>query len=201
MKPHSTGDLGEASRDTSRDGSHDFASESFLEPNHFKGEEKMHYTTPKRSFRSALACVGVFLVAGYMVFAVVFLVRAKEGNRPSCSCGNSVEEAKSMLYSCKYDSVAAAWLPPACRDDENTAEFDLSGPEPDGSWPYYADWNKTQRITREEVGELADVKGANFYTVHEWHVMHCTFIWRKQWRVPVTGVVSCIPVIIFSLSN
>jgi hypothetical protein len=34
-----------------------------------------------------------------------------------CSCGRNLAEARAN--GCKYDSVAAAWLPPACRDDEN----------------------------------------------------------------------------------
>lgn len=48
-----------------------------------------------------------------------------------CYCGNSTMEAKSM--GCKYDSLAAAWLPEHCRDDELTAEFELSGPGENGT--------------------------------------------------------------------
>lgn len=48
-----------------------------------------------------------------------------------CYCGTSSTEAKSM--GCKYDSLAAAWLPEHCRDDELTAEFDRSGDGPNGT--------------------------------------------------------------------
>ena len=34
----------------------------------------------------------------------------------SCDCGPSIAEA--LNRGCKYDSLAAAWLPPHCRDDE-----------------------------------------------------------------------------------
>ncbi|OQE26035.1 hypothetical protein PENFLA_c007G08929 [Penicillium flavigenum] len=69
-----------------------------------------------------------------------------------CDCGRNVEEALSKH--CVYDSLATAWLPPHCRDDELTAEFDQSGPSPDGSWPYYADANGTIPIEKAEVALL-----------------------------------------------
>ena len=50
----------------------------------------------------------------------------------SCNCGESVKEAIS--HGCKYDSLAAAWLPDWCRDDELLAEFEKLGPNADGSW-------------------------------------------------------------------
>jgi hypothetical protein len=52
----------------------------------------------------------------------------------SCRCGESVAEALSL--GCKYDSLAVAWLPPHCRDDELTAEFEAQGTGPNGSWTY-----------------------------------------------------------------
>lgn len=92
-----------------------------------------------------------------------------------------------MAIGCKYDSLAAAWLPPACRDDENTAEFERMGPGPDGAWIYYTDWDKTGNLTITEIENLPNSHG-HFYTTHEWHVQHCLYIWRKIWRAPMTGV-------------
>ncbi len=66
-----------------------------------------------------------------------------------CACGSSVSEAKSL--GCVFDALASAWLPPECRDDELTAEFNRSGPGPDGAWPYWADRNGTQPITTEDI--------------------------------------------------
>ncbi|KAL9110268.1 MAG: hypothetical protein Q9227_005175 [Pyrenula ochraceoflavens] len=103
----------------------------------------------------------------------------------SCSCGNSVAEAKSM--GCRYDALASAWLPPACIDTELSAEFDRAGPEPDGSWVYYTDFDKTGTYTLEEVAALADT-GAYYYNTLAWHLAHCTFNWRKAVRARYTGV-------------
>ncbi|KAL1626450.1 hypothetical protein SLS56_006854 [Neofusicoccum ribis] len=108
-------------------------------------------------------------------------------DRPSCACGNSIAEAKT-LHHCTYDTIAAAWLPPHCRDDELAAEFDTVGPEPNGSWPYYTDWDKNGRLTIEEVAALADV-GGHFFTTHEWHIAHCTYSWLKQVRAQERGTV------------
>jgi hypothetical protein len=42
-----------------------------------------------------------------------------------CDCGESVAEAISL--GCKFDALSMAWLPEHCRDDELTAEFDMTG--------------------------------------------------------------------------
>lgn len=67
----------------------------------------------------------------------VFHPRMPAENLSSCSCGDSLAEA--MALSCRYDTIAAAWLPPHCRDAELMAQFDTSGPGVDGAWTYYAD--------------------------------------------------------------
>ena len=105
--------------------------------------------------------------------------------RSSCSCGNSIEEAKSL--NCKYDTLASAWLPPACRDEELTAEFDRAGPGPDGSWLYYTDLNKSGTYSIDEVAALAD-RPVYYYNTKEWHIAHCTYSWRKAVRARSTGV-------------
>ncbi|KAF2161441.1 hypothetical protein M409DRAFT_28171 [Zasmidium cellare ATCC 36951] len=103
----------------------------------------------------------------------------------SCSCGNSVADALSM--GCKYDALASAWLPPACIDADLSYEFDHAGPEPDGSWIYYTDYDKTGTYTLEEVSLLADT-GAYYYNTMAWHLAHCTYNWRKAVRSKWTGV-------------
>ncbi|MCJ1486015.1 hypothetical protein MMC06_006191, partial [Schaereria dolodes] len=105
--------------------------------------------------------------------------------RTSCSCGNSIEEAKSLH--CEYDTLASAWLPPACRDKELTAEFDRAGGEADGSWIYYTDFNKSSTYSIDEVAALAD-KQIYYYNTKEWHIAHCMYNWRKAVRAHFTGV-------------
>ncbi|KAJ6779868.1 hypothetical protein PWT90_00865 [Aphanocladium album] len=105
---------------------------------------------------------------------------------PGCNCGDSVEQAVELH--CKYDSLAAAWLPPHCRDDELTAEFDTFGDGPNGTWQYWADVQHTRELAVKELGALADLpRGGPFYTTHRWHLMHCFFYWRKAIRSKELG--------------
>ena len=52
---------------------------------------------------------------------------------------------------------------------------------------YYTDFDKTDIMTEEEVGRLADVHG-KFFTSQEWHIKHCSYNWRKLFRQKQTGV-------------
>ena len=97
----------------------------------------------------------------------------------NCDCGSSIAEALSL--GCKYDSMAAAWLPELCRDDELTAEFDRAGPGPGGRWYYWSDPYRENELTLIEMAELAD-SGKPFFTNWEWHVAHCFYFFRKQIR-------------------
>ncbi|RAL05406.1 uncharacterized protein BO80DRAFT_136147 [Aspergillus ibericus CBS 121593] len=99
----------------------------------------------------------------------------------TCYCGTSTTEA--LTLNCKFDSLAAAWLPPHCRDDELTAEFDHAGPGPNGTWTYYADDYHTIPMSIDEVALLADNQSARVQMTREWHVVHCLFYWRKMIRV------------------
>lgn len=109
----------------------------------------------------------------------------QHGNRKSCNCGESIAEARAM--GCKYDSIMTAWLPDHCRDDELTEEFNNAGFGPNGEWEYYSDLEKTHRLSLEEVANLADVGGL-FFVTQGWHVRHCHFVWRKQFRTRWTKI-------------
>ncbi|PYI06678.1 hypothetical protein BO78DRAFT_294227, partial [Aspergillus sclerotiicarbonarius CBS 121057] len=103
---------------------------------------------------------------------------------PSCWCGTSDQEALAM--GCRYDHLAVDWLPPHCIDDELTAEFDLSGPGPDGEWPYFKHHNGTGPVGTAELDGYAEA-AVDYYTTRQWHIAHCVFTWRKQFRARFTG--------------
>jgi len=103
-----------------------------------------------------------------------------------CLCGHTKEEAYSL--GCIYDSMAAAWLPAECRDDELTDKFDHAGPGPDGQWSYYLDENGTMPITKVEIAELGP-KGGSFWASQNWHAAHCAFYWQKYKRMGETGAI------------
>lgn len=103
-----------------------------------------------------------------------------------CDCGQTVMEAVSR--DCTYDSLATAWLPPYCRDEELTVEFDKAGPGPGGEWEYFADENGTQPLGKEEIAILGET-GGSFWSSRDWHIAHCVFYWQKYRRMEQTGAV------------
>ncbi|KAI1336265.1 hypothetical protein F5Y15DRAFT_209274 [Xylariaceae sp. FL0016] len=105
--------------------------------------------------------------------------------RRSCYCGETTTEARQR--GCKYDSLAAAWLPDHCRDDELTAEFEQSGDGPDGRWLYWADKQHTKPLTLEQIAEMGNDANATFHMSGQWHVVHCFFFWRKEHRSRFNG--------------
>ncbi|KUI72152.1 hypothetical protein VM1G_07808 [Cytospora mali] len=95
------------------------------------------------------------------------------------TCGSTVEEAKAL--NCTWDLLAAAWLPPACIDQELNEEFRNEGP-----WRYFADREGTEELPEEElpyrVGE-----GMEFYASLKYHKTHCSYQWRKMHRAMMRG--------------
>ncbi|KAE9984657.1 hypothetical protein EG327_004971 [Venturia inaequalis] len=90
-------------------------------------------------------------------------------------CGNGPEEARAL--GCSFDVLRTAWLPPFCIDLELTSEFEQAGPN--GSWPYWLDQKGTKPI---DASSLPDMWGTKVWTTYGWHVAHCIFTWRKEWR-------------------
>lgn len=103
-----------------------------------------------------------------------------------CDCGATV--AQALALSCVYVPVATAWLPPYCRDDALSAEFDRSGPGPGGAWGYFADEAATRPLGLGELGRRGEA-GGSFWAYLDWHVAHCAFYWQKYHRIRDTGAV------------
>lgn len=107
-------------------------------------------------------------------------------NLNQCDCGPDIKTA--LTRNCVYDSLATAWLPPHCRDDELTTEFERSGPGPNGEWPYFADANGSIPINTTYIAQLGESNGT-FWSLRDWHIAHCVFYWKKTMRMRETGVV------------
>jgi hypothetical protein len=90
---------------------------------------------------------------------------------------------------CHYDHLAVDWLPDSCIDKDLTVEFDASGPGADGAWPYFDVGNSTEAgnspgfvpINNTEIDGFAKA-GKWYFATREWHILHCMFTWRKQFR-------------------
>lgn len=104
----------------------------------------------------------------------------------SCDCGITIREALSR--GCAYDSLSAGWLPPYCRDDELSMEFEHAGPGVDGAWSYFADEDGQEPLNKTEIAALGG-EGASFWVSRDWHIAHCLFYWQKYIRMRETGVI------------
>jgi hypothetical protein len=145
-----------------------------------------------RVWAISLTCL---IVVSVGIFArPMFLYRSEavavyqgiQDSYPLCYCGTSVVEA--ITRGCIYDELAITWLPPDCRDTELTDEFSRSGPEPNGTWPYYADEAGLIPLGLSEVSLYAD-NTKHFYATYEWHIVHCNYSWRKMFRSITNKVV------------
>ncbi|KAG8404821.1 hypothetical protein J3459_016635 [Metarhizium acridum] len=166
---------------------------------------KQHHVLSHQGFKISLFVLKDLILIAFAILGFVSLLQPKSSNHApvhaqgaaidnhhqaspaltSCDCGNSTAEAVQL--GCKYDSLAAAWLPEHCRDDDLTAEFERSGPGPGGKWTYWADGAHTQEISIEEIAKLADCKDGRFHMTGHWHVIHCIFYWRKEQRARFNG--------------
>ena len=157
--------------------------------------EPVVISTPRKpskleSCSSLISKLAIFALALYGLHCLSqeTFKRVNEITKPTiCNCGSSITEAKSK--DCRFDSLATSWLPPACRDDELTAEFERSGPLEGGSWPYYKDLRKTHLLSVEDLANMADNESGDrtYYMTTEWYIARCLFYWRKMERAEGLG--------------
>jgi hypothetical protein len=138
-----------------------------------------------------VACIMLGVVLHHQVYPSpqiqdVYRASTLPENLNHCDCGPDLETAEAR--GCIYDSLATAWLPPHCRDDELTAKFDCAGPGVDGAWPYFADPNGTVPINKHQISLLGFTNGT-FWSSRDWHIAHCVFYWKKTVRMRDTGAV------------
>jgi hypothetical protein len=91
------------------------------------------------------------------------------------SCGFSIGEAKAL--GCEYDILTGKYLPPFCIDRSAIEMY-----KADGSWFGYADRNRTELLSIEQMG-TQDV----YYTSIRDHIMHCANLWKKQFQAVFEG--------------
>lgn len=92
-------------------------------------------------------------------------------------CGNSPEEARSR--GCHFDVISFCWLAPECYDAELSTEFDNAN-----ALEWYLDPNQTIPLSHDQImtGEWTDL-----YVNWEYHLRHCTAMWKKLHRAVMTG--------------
>lgn len=153
---------------------------------------------------TTFVCLGALIALYYLLFILIssqpphnepyheipfpnpYYPHTLKPGRNWCDCGKSLKEARSR--NCTFDTLATAWLPPHCRDDDLTAAFDRAGPGPNGTWSYFADSLGEVQLQHSEIGALAE-KNKTFWASKRWHVAHCLFYWQKYTRMRSTGVI------------
>jgi len=104
---------------------------------------------------------------------ITFHIRQPEDKMVSISpCGSTAQEARER--GCHFDVISFCWLPDQCYDPHLSSAFDNLK-----SWEWYLDPNKTQPLTHEQVmtGEFTGL-----YVNWEYHLRHCTAMWKKLHR-------------------
>ena len=93
------------------------------------------------------------------------------------TCGTSSHEAVSL--GCEFDVMSFAWLPPRCFDQSLMLEFLALR-----DWQWYLDAESHQRVDMVPVS-----KGSydHLYVTQEYHMYHCTYMWRKMHRAIQNG--------------
>ncbi|KAL7798031.1 hypothetical protein V8C37DRAFT_368433 [Trichoderma ceciliae] len=87
-------------------------------------------------------------------------------------CGSTPDEARSR--GCHFDVISFCWLPSQCYDSLLSEDFDSMN-----HLEWYLDPNRTQPLTHDQImtGEYTGL-----YVNWEYHVRHCTAMWKKMHR-------------------
>ncbi|KAL9625644.1 MAG: hypothetical protein Q9160_000357 [Pyrenula sp. 1 TL-2023] len=105
-------------------------------------------------------------------------------------CGTTAESARAA--SCHFDPISFSWLPDACYDADLSAAFlELGNATPVTNWNYYPPINSTTTKSPSLVPADRDAVLAGEYPFlfvsWEYHLYHCTFMWRKLHRAILSG--------------
>jgi hypothetical protein len=91
---------------------------------------------------------------------------------PFGSCGDTPISARDN--NCTFDIMSFSWLPTPCADPELTEEFLKVR-----NWTWWEDSDKSRSVPFEEVAK-GDHK--QLLVTREYHMYHCTYMWRKLHR-------------------
>ena len=124
-----------------------------------------------------------WLIASVMALVVVGVVTNLQHSQPEDispeSCGNSSREALSL--GCSFDVMTFAWLPDRCFDKELVDDF-LA----------LKDWNWYLDVGGQQTADSASVVAGAYdkvYVKNEYHMYHCTYMWKKMHRATLAGKV------------
>lgn len=117
----------------------------------------------------------VILVLTALSLAHVYRPLSRTETTMMKPCGETPEEAREA--GCTFDVMMDEWLPAECYDEALTKEFRQMK-----DWQFFADKNRTQRLSEKELSQSAKA-----HTTLDYHVAHCAFALRKFHRAIATG--------------
>lgn len=149
-------------------------------------------TSRSRSSKVTILLITLLLTLSlYGLYTLLTQTLSAPISPQNCNCGPTIEHA--LAANCTYDSISSSWLPPHCRDDVLTAEFNALK-----DWDYYLpsrgnpNLPSNETLSLSELAALADEPKKEdrvFWTTLEWHVQHCVFYWKKESRSKALGTV------------
>ncbi|PVH88365.1 hypothetical protein DL98DRAFT_366642, partial [Cadophora sp. DSE1049] len=93
-------------------------------------------------------------------------------------CGTSRDEALSR--GCHFDVVSFTWVPHRCFDEELSNQFLALR-----DWEWFLDPEALEKV---DVRSVLAGDHDHLYVTWEYHVCHCTYMWRKMHRAILKGV-------------
>lgn len=106
-------------------------------------------------------------------------------------CGDSPAEA--IARGCNFDIMSFAWLPAPCFDRDLMEEF-LGLRQ----WTWYTD--KDGQTVANEV-DIREGQYNEIFVSWEYHLVHCTYMWRKMHRALLQGGLEAVDGYIGSLHH
>jgi len=138
--------------------------------------------SPKARSRKWLyiSVCGTFLLIVVLAIAFASGLRLRASSKTWSSCGDSPETARDR--NCSFDLISFAWQTPECYDAELVSEFASWN-----NWTFYADDKFTSPVS-----QMTALQGNQaLFVKWDYHVVHCTFVWRQMHRAYERGWIDC----------
>jgi hypothetical protein len=131
-----------------------------------------NWTKKTKAMLHLAIMISIFLLFGLGRLLIADKEHTNGGNERVYHCGNSPAEAISN--GCSFDVMSFTWLPEQCFDEPLMEDF--LGQR---NWTWHLDGHGQQ-----QADEAAVRKGTHseLYVSWEYHLMHCTYMWRKLHR-------------------
>ncbi|KAF2232808.1 hypothetical protein EV356DRAFT_237128 [Viridothelium virens] len=138
-------------------------------------EKKRFFEKRAATWKYIFICGSIFLVLS-LIAAWALTSRLQKSSSRWSSCGDSVETARQR--GCSFDLISFAWQTPECYDAALVSEFASWD-----SWNFYADDKLTLPVTQE----MALHGNRTLFVEWDYHIVHCTFMWRQMHRAYERG--------------